>query len=60
MNGQGRPLFDAVHPAFLLLTTVSPAVQGALKDGLGEAVVACDLPVTCKFPFLDGCQKRFL
>ena len=31
-----------------------------LKDGFGEAVVACDMPKPCKFPSLDSCQKRFL
>ena len=59
-HGQVCPLFDVVHPAFLLLTTASPALQGALKDGFGEAVVACDMPELCKFPSLDNCQKRFL
>ena len=38
----------------------SPTFQGALKDGSGEAVVACDMPEACKFPSLDSCQKRFL
>ena len=57
---QGCPLFDLVHPAFLLSTTVSPTLQGAMKDGFGEAVGACDMPEPCKFPSLDSCQKRFL
>ena len=35
-------------------------LQCALKDGLGEAVVACDMPEPCKFPSLDSCQNRFL
>ena len=30
--------------------TVSPALQGALKDGFGEANVACDMPETLEFP----------
>ena len=34
--------------------------HGVLKDGFGEAVVACDMPKSCKFPSLDSCQKRFL
>ena len=38
--GQIRPLFNVVHPAFRLLTTSSPALQGALKDGFGEAAVS--------------------
>ena len=59
MSG-GRPLFDVAHPAFPLPTTASPTLQGALKDGFGKAVVACDMPQPCKFPSLDSCQKRFL
>ena len=31
-----------------------------MKDGFGEAVVACDMPEPCTFPPLDSCQKRFL
>ena len=38
----------------------SPTLQGALKDGFGEAVVASDMPKSCKFLSLDRCQKRFL
>ena len=38
----------------------SPTLQGALKDGFGEAVGACDMPEPCKFPSLHSCQKRFL
>ena len=41
-HGQGCPFFD-VH----LPTTASPTLQGALKDGVGEAVVACDMPEGC-------------
>ena len=57
---QGCPLFDVVHPAFPLLTTALPTLQGALIDGFGEAVTACDMPKPCTFPSLDSCQKRFL
>ena len=39
-HGQVCSLFDVVHPAFPLLTTASPTLQGALKNGFGEAVVA--------------------
>ena len=46
-NGQGCPLFDVVHPAFPLPTTALPTLQGVLKDGFGEAVVACDMPEPC-------------
>ena len=59
-HGQGCPLFDVDHPAFSLPTMASATLQGALKDGLGEAVVARDMPKPCKFPSLDSCQKRFL
>ena len=54
------PLFDVVHPASPLLTVASLTVQGALRDGFGEAVMACDIPEPCKFPPIDSCQKRFL
>ena len=37
-----------------------PPSQGALKDGFGEAVVACNMPEPCEFPYLDSCQKNFL
>ena len=39
-HGQGRSLSDVVCPAFSLPATASPTLQGALKDGFGEAVVA--------------------
>ena len=39
---------------------MSLTFQGALKDGFGEAVVACDMPEPRTFPSLDSCQKRFL
>ena len=38
----------------------SPTLQGAPKDGSGEAVMACDMPEPCKFPSLDIWQKKFL
>ena len=59
-HGQGCTVFDAFHPAFPLLTLVSPTLQGALKKGFGGAVLACDMPEPCKFPSLYSCQKRFL
>ena len=37
----------------------SSTLQGALKNGFGEAVMACIMPKPCKFPFLDSC-KMFL
>ena len=46
---------------FHLLTTASPTIQGALKDSLGEAVVAYDVPKPCEFLSLDSCHcQRFL
>ena len=48
-HGHGFPLFDVVHPAFPLPTTASPTLHGALMDGVGEAVAACDMPEPCKF-----------
>ena len=59
-DGQGCPLFDIVHLPFGLLTTDSLTLQGALKDGFGEAVMVHDMPIPCKFPSLDSCQKEFL
>ena len=38
-HGQGCPLLEVVHPAFPLPTRMSPTLQGALKDGFGEAEV---------------------
>ena len=46
-----------VYPACPLPTTASPILQGAMMDGFGDAVVVCDMPELCKFPFLDSGQK---
>ena len=59
-HGKECQLFDVVHPAFPLPTTVSPTLRGAQEDSFGEAVVARDMPEPCKFLSLDSCQKRFL
>ena len=59
-QGQGCPFFDVVHPAFPLPTTASPTLQGALKNGFREVVLACDMPEPFNFPSLDSRQKRFL
>ena len=48
-------LFDVVHPI-----GASPILQGALKEGLREAVVMCDMPEQCKLLSNNSCQKRFL
>ena len=34
-HGQRHPLFDIIHLAFPMLTTVSPTLKGALEDGHG-------------------------
>ena len=60
MFWQGYPLFNVVHPAFSLPTTALPILHGALRDGLGEALMVCDMQEPSKFLFLDSCQKRFL
>ena len=51
---QGGPFFEVEHPAFLLPTTASPTLQGALKDGLGEAVVAHVCPNFASLRAVDG------
>ena len=43
----GIRTFDVVYPAFPLPTTASSTVQGAPKDGFGEAVVLYDIPEPC-------------
>ena len=57
-HGQGCPLFNVLHPAFPLPTTASPTLQGALKDGFGEAVMACNMPEPCQFPSLDNMPEE--
>ena len=57
-HGQRCQLFDVVPPAFPLPTTASPTLQGALKDGFGEAAVACDMPEPCKFPSHDSLPEE--
>ena len=52
--GQECPLFHVVHSAFPLPTTASPTLQGALKGGFGEAVVACNMLEPCTFFFLSS------
>ena len=56
----GMSTLCVVHPAFPLPTTASPTLQGALKDGFWEAVVACNMPEPCKCPSPHSCQKRSL
>ena len=59
-HGQGCQLYAVVHQIFPLPITTSPTLQGSLKDGFGEAVLACNMPEPCKFPSLYSCLKRFL
>ena len=51
-SGMARDLssLNVVHPAFPLLTTASSTLQGAMKDGFGEAVVTCKYPNHANFP----------
>ena len=35
-------------------------LQGALKGGFGEAVMACDMPEPCKFLSVASCLERLL
>ena len=53
-------LFDVFRLAFLLPTSASPALQGAVKNGFGKAVMVRGVPEPCQFPSLEGCQKRSL
>ena len=59
-HGPGCPLFNVVNPVFLLPAPASPTLQGAMKDGFGEAVVARDTLELCKLPSLHTGKKRFL
>ena len=59
-HGQGCSFFDVVLLEFPLLTMALPTLEGALKDGFGEAEVACNMPEPCKFSSLDSRRKRFL
>ena len=58
-SGMGRDVHSLmfIKHSFSLLTTALPNLQGALKDGLGEAVMAYDTPEPCKLLSLDSCQK---
>ena len=46
-HGQGCSLFDVVYPALPVPTAASLTLQGAVGDGFGETVVACDMPELC-------------
>ena len=49
-HGEGCPLFDVVHTAFPLPTTVSPTLQHALKDGFGKAVHTMQVSLSWRLP----------
>ena len=59
-SARGHPHFDVVRPAFPLPAASSPIVQGALKGGFGEPVVACDMLEPFEFPPLVRCQSRIM
>ena len=41
-------------------TKASPTLQGALKDGFGKAVMACDVPEPFKFLSLDTVEGTLI
>ena len=51
--------FYVDHLASPLPTTASPTLQGALKVGFVEAVVACDMHEPCELPSLASCQRSY-
>ena len=57
--GLGRPLFGVVHSAVPLPTTASPTLQGALKGGSGEVVVARDMPEPSEIITLQSLKDFF-
>ena len=44
---------------YFLMLSIQPCPLPT-KNGLGEAVMTCDMPEQFKLPFFDSCQKRFL
>ena len=60
MSRNVHSLILSIQHFFCRLTMVLPTLHGALKDGFGETVVACDIPEPCKFLSLVGSQKRFM
>ena len=61
-SGMGRDVHSLTLSIqhFLCRPWRRPTLDGALKDGFGEAVVACDMPEPCKFPSFDSWRKSFL
>ena len=56
-SGMGRDVHSlmlSVHPAFPLPTTASPTLQGAPRDGFGEAALACDLRRKLPLEFVNS------
>ena len=56
-HGRGCSLFNVVHPAFPLPIKASPTLQSTMKNGFGEAVMACDTPEPSKFLSLDSYRE---
>ena len=57
-SDMGRDVHFLTLPIQCLPTTPSPTLQGALKDGFGEAVAARDLPEPCEFLSLLTVARR--
>ena len=56
-SGRGREVrSEVVHSTGPLPATELPTIQGALKDGFGEAVAVCNMPKPCKFPSRGVCR----
>ena len=49
-HGWGCLLFAVIHLPFPLPSTLSPTLQGALKDGFGADVVVRVMPASCELP----------
>ena len=56
----GTSILRRCPSSIFLLTTTLPTLQGGLKDGFGETVVARDMLGPCEFLSLDSHQKSFL
>ena len=56
-HAHGCPVFDVVHPAFPLPTMASPTLQGALKDGFGQATDCGSEGQKINSHYVDGVIK---
>ena len=59
-SGMGRNVHSLTLSTqhFLCRPRRRPPSKGALKDNFGQAVVACDMPDSCKFPSLNSTVSR--